>query len=286
MRLTALLVGVTLAGVVFQNAGTTVSAETGINSKTDNQAQALDGELLALLNKDDNKEVYKVALAEWVIKEETEGLAKPEKQQPKTHTVVSGDTLTRIANEYDTEWVRLWEKNAELKHPDQLKVGQKLTIPESDEKLAKRELPDPPVQPAAAAVAQAAPARTQSRTQAPSRQTNAVRTASVQTSAPRGSSSGNLYVPGYCTWYVKNQRPDLPNNLGNADTWVSRARAQGLPTGSTPRAGAVGQRGMHVVYVKSVNSDGSVNISEMNHKGLYVITHRTLPGNYFQYIYR
>jgi surface antigen len=105
------------------------------------------------------------------------------------------------------------------------------------------------------------------------------------TPAPRGSSSGNLYVPGYCTWYVKNQRPDLPNNLGNAATWVSRAAAQGIPTGSTPQAGAVGQRGNHVVYVKSVNSDGSVNISEMNHKGLYVITHRTLPGNYFQYVY-
>src|SRR5690606_14498577 len=92
------------------------------------------------------------------------------------------------------------------------------------------------------------------------------------------SAAGNRYVPGYCTWYVKNMRPDLPNNLGNADTWVSRAAAQGLPTGSTPRAGAVGQRGMHVVYIKSVNGDGSVNITEMNHKGLWVVTERTLPG--------
>ena len=101
----------------------------------------------------------------------------------------------------------------------------------------------------------------------------------------QASSTGNRYSPGYCTWYVKNMRPDLPNNLGNANTWVSRAAAQGITTGSTPKAGAVGQRGMHVVYVESVNADSTVTISEMNHKGLYVRTVRTLPANYFTYIY-
>jgi surface antigen len=80
-------------------------------------------------------------------------------------------------------------------------------------------------------------------------------------------------------------RPDLPNNLGNANTWVSRAAAQGLATGSAPRVGAVGQQGMHVVYVEAVNGDGTVTISEMNHAGLYVRTVRTVPASTFMYIY-
>lgn len=80
-------------------------------------------------------------------------------------------------------------------------------------------------------------------------------------------------------------RPDLPNNLGNADTWVARAAAQGIPTGSAPRVGAIGQQGMHVVYVQSVNGNGTVTISEMNYQGLYIISTRTVPANSFMYIY-
>ena len=77
----------------------------------------------------------------------------------------------------------------------------------------------------------------------------------------------------------------MPNNLGNANTWVARAAAQGMATGSTPRAGAVGQQGMHVVYVESVNGDGTVTISEMNHVGWNVVNQRTVPASNFQYIY-
>lgn len=99
------------------------------------------------------------------------------------------------------------------------------------------------------------------------------------------SSAGNSYTRGNCTWYAKSNRPDLPNNLGNANTWVARAKAQGLPTGAEPQVGAVGQRGMHVVYVERINDDGTVFISEMNWRGLGKVSTRTVPANSFKYIY-
>lgn len=99
------------------------------------------------------------------------------------------------------------------------------------------------------------------------------------------STAGNAYALGNCTWYSKKMRPDLPNNLGNANTWAIRARNQGIPTGPSPKVGAIGQRGMHVVYIESVNADSTVSFSEMNFIGYNKISHRTLPASSFTYIY-
>lgn len=102
------------------------------------------------------------------------------------------------------------------------------------------------------------------------------------------NSSGNTYAPGNCTWYVKSRRPDLPNNLGNADTWFYRAQAQGWNVGYTPKKGAAAQTkaGMHVVYIEAVSLDGStVTLSEMNYSGLYSMNTRTAPASDFLYIY-
>lgn len=105
-----------------------------------------------------------------------------------------------------------------------------------------------------------------------------------------GDSAGNLYAFGNCTWYVKNKRPDLPNNLGNANTWYSMAAADGFSVGSAPKKGAVGTttRGWlgHVVYVEGVSLDGStVYISEMNYAGFDVVSTRSAPASEFLYIY-
>jgi surface antigen len=97
--------------------------------------------------------------------------------------------------------------------------------------------------------------------------------------------AGNSYTAGNCTWYAKSRRPDLPNNLGNAISWVSSARSQGLQTGSKPKVGAIGQQGNHVVYIEKINRDGSVLISEMNWEGLGVVSKRTVPASSFTYIY-
>lgn len=102
-----------------------------------------------------------------------------------------------------------------------------------------------------------------------------------------GSTAGNSYAMGTCTWYVKNRVPAWPNAMGNANQWIYSA--QGLfNTGNTAAAGAIGvERGaMHVVYVESVSADGrTVTISEMNYAGHPGVHYRTEPVSKFQYIY-
>lgn len=183
----------------------------------------------------------------------------PEAETQVEHTIVAGETLAAVAETYQTTWQRLYAKNLQLSDPNVINPGEILQIPDASEELKDRALP---VQPKSEPVA----------------------TRPKQTTS-RGSVAGNSYTAGYCTWYAKNRRMDLPNNLGNADTWVARAAAQGIPTGSTPRVGAIGQRGMHVVYVEAVNGDGTVTVSEMNHYQLFEITTRTVTASYFKYIY-
>jgi surface antigen len=200
------------------------------------------------------------------------------KPEPKVHEVAPNESLTTIATQYETTWNRLFNKNTHIANPDVINQGDKITIPLPDEQLAERPLPEPPV----VAQAVAAPAAPRA-PQTPRAKT--AYTAPAPTNVSRGAVAGNTYTPGWCTWYAKNKRPDLPNNLGNANTWVARAAAQGIPTGSAPRVGAIGQRGSHVVYVERVNGDGTIFISEMNYSGLYAINTRTVPASYFMYIY-
>jgi LysM repeat protein len=188
---------------------------------------------------------------------------EPKPPEPARYIVKPGDNLSKIADEQKTTWPRLWNKNTDLKDPDIIQIGQVLIIPLESEVLEDRPVPVPEIP-----------------------VFNAERGLAA---VPRGSVSGNNYSPGYCTWYVKNRRPDLPNNLGNANTWQSRAASMGLPTGSTPRAGAVGTTTAgdlgHVVYVESVNGDGTITISEMNYRGLYNMNTRTVSASSFLYIY-
>ncbi|MDB5163742.1 MAG: amidase [Candidatus Saccharibacteria bacterium] len=102
---------------------------------------------------------------------------------------------------------------------------------------------------------------------------------------PNNQTEANTYARGNCTWYAKSRRPDLPNNLGNAYTWISRARSQGMPTGKEAKVGAIGQSGNHVVYVEKLNPDSTIFISEMNYTSYGKITQRTLPASSFMYIY-
>ncbi|MBP9738468.1 LysM peptidoglycan-binding domain-containing protein [Candidatus Saccharibacteria bacterium] len=212
------------------------------------------------------KKVAQTAKDEESQKVETPPVPTP--PAPVVYTVIPGDTLTKIASAHQTTWQRLYAKNIQISNPDTINSGDIITIPYTTEQIAERALPLPPVIP---------------------QQTTRIRTtnASAVSAAPRAptSSAGNTYSPGYCTWYAKNRRPDLPNRLGNAGAWVSSAAAQGFATGSAPRAGAIGQQGNHVVYVEGVNGDGTVTVSEMNYSGLYVVSSRTVPAGTFTYIY-
>jgi len=103
------------------------------------------------------------------------------------------------------------------------------------------------------------------------------------------NAAGNDYAPGNCTWYVKSRRPDLPNDLGNANTWYYNAAAQGWKVGTQARTGAVGTTTAgalgHVVYVEAWYPDGTILISEMNYAGLYSQRTRIANESDFVYIY-
>jgi len=248
MRLSATCAGLFLIAIFFavDSPQTKAEAKTG---DTDIAVTALNT----------NLQIPEGMVAEQLVE------APPEPPAPLEHVVANNETLSSIAAHYNTTWLRLYAKNTAVETPDVIKAGDKLIIPAADEVLAERALPPSPP-----------PANPPSATRA--------RQATAGTSA-RGGSNGNTYSPGYCTYYAKQRRPDLPNNLGNADTWVARARAQGIPTGSQPRVGAIGQQGMHVVYVERVNDDGTVFISEMNYVGFNTVSSRTASAGSFQYVY-
>ena len=103
-------------------------------------------------------------------------------------------------------------------------------------------------------------------------------------------SAGNTYAWGNCTFYAKSQRPDASNSWGNANTWYSRAQAQGWNVGLKAKKGAIatstaGWLG-HVAYVEKVSLDGQwVTISEMNYIGLNRVSSRLAHYTEFRYIY-
>lgn len=103
-------------------------------------------------------------------------------------------------------------------------------------------------------------------------------------------SAGNRYAFGNCTWYAYERRMQLGRPVGsywgNASTWAMYARAAGYLVNNTPAVGAVMQNGGgfdgygHVAIVESVNSDGSITISEMNYAGNFDrVTSRTVGAD-------
>lgn len=176
------------------------------------------------------------------------------KPEPVKYKIIKSDTLTKIGKQFNVSVERLWQKNTQLTNPDLLKINDELTIPDKDEVIPQR----------------------------------AVAIAPKNASQPTGNGSvlDNSYTPGQCTWYVKNKKPSLPNNLGNASEWLYNAQAQGMATGLVPRAGAVGWTSGHVVYIESVNPDGTVNYTDMNGRWVaYEIGGGVRPANYYTYIY-
>ncbi|HJQ08971.1 MAG TPA: LysM peptidoglycan-binding domain-containing protein [Candidatus Saccharimonadales bacterium] len=97
----------------------------------------------------------------------------------------------------------------------------------------------------------------------------------------------NGYDAGFCTYYAAKRRAELgnpaPSNLGNANTWASRAAEFGIPTGPTPRPGAVAMKHArapgHVAIVEVVTADGFW-ISEMNSYGQVSMTDTRPTGGW------
>ncbi|PID31266.1 hypothetical protein CR983_02055 [Candidatus Saccharibacteria bacterium] len=206
--------------------------------------------------------------------------AAPKKDADATIvTVKRGDTLEMIADKHDTTYVRIFNANDFLVSPDVINPGDKLRIPREDAKLPDRfgEL--------YAAAPAAAPVYYNTYNTAPAAPAAAAQPAHYGYS---GSTAGNTYAWGNCTWYAKNRRPDLPNMLGNGGSWRANAAARGYATGNTPRRGAIAEQAGHVAYVESVNhKNNTVTVSEMNWGGgVGSVNRRTVSANTFSgYIY-
>ncbi len=93
------------------------------------------------------------------------------------------------------------------------------------------------------------------------------------------------FIGGQCTYWVAKKRC-IPWT-GNAKDWIRNAKASGFPTGNEPRVGAIvtlketgwaARRYGHVAYVEEV-TDTTITFSEMNFKGPWIVTRRTLERN-------
>lgn len=66
---------------------------------------------------------------------------------PVMVTVVAGDTLSSIASANGTDYVRIFNANEQISHPDVIDVGLEVRIPAADEALADRMASIAPPQP-------------------------------------------------------------------------------------------------------------------------------------------
>lgn len=195
-------------------------------------------------------------------------VTEPAAPQEVIVTVKRGDTLQKIATAHGTTYVRLFNANPAITHPDVIDVGDQITIPAPEKVFEDRFSQVAPV------VAKKRPAATTYTTQR-------------YTSKPVNSKSYYVGNGMWCTDYVHSKRPDLAIRGNAGYNWVNSARAQGKATGSTPRAGAVAVTNGHVAYVESVNGDGSYTVSEMgwNYKAGNYNKRTVAPGTFGKFIY-
>ncbi len=72
--------------------------------------------------------------------QEQQGVAVEATPEPKVIKVKSGDSLIKIAKKHKTSYKRIFYANKKIEDPDLIYPGQKLRIPETDEKLEKRKI--------------------------------------------------------------------------------------------------------------------------------------------------
>lgn len=95
----------------------------------------------------------------------------------------------------------------------------------------------------------------------------------------------------YVAWKIHSTGRYVPHfgGAGNANQWPSTAARHGIPSGLTPKAGAAAVMGVgtygHVMYVESVNGDGTITVSDYNFAwdGLYRYYTRSASG--LTYVY-
>jgi len=176
-----------------------------------------------------------------------------------THTVKSGENLSAIAKKYKAETEEIINEN-KLADAGDIKKGQKLIIPNG-------------VQPAPVVTTYAYS----------SSQTILSR---ILSEPPAGAiidpnaGKGHRFPWGQCTWYVSQKRY-VPWR-GHAKQWIANSSAMGYKIGTEPVPGSIivtkESWWGHVAYVENVGAN-TVTFSEMNHKGVGVLSYRTLKQN-------
>ncbi|MFQ3708983.1 LysM peptidoglycan-binding domain-containing protein [Staphylococcus equorum] len=98
----------------------------------------------------------------------------------------------------------------------------------------------------------------------------------------------NLYDWGQCTYHVFNKRAQIGKGIStywwNANSWDTGAAADGYTVDHKATVGSILQSDQgyygHVAFVESVNSNGSITISEMNYSASPgIVTYRTIPAS-------
>lgn len=182
------------------------------------------------------------------------------------YTVKENDSIEEIAKKYQASTERISSYNGNEK----LEAGKEIVIPGGI--LPENERPD-----------YTAPVKSTAKSSSVSRGVIATQVPSSNYNAK----AGNAYAWGNCTWYVYNRRSDIGSFWGNASSWAISARAAGYRVDSTPTVGAIAQWNSgaagssywgHVGIVESINGDGTITITDMNHNGgLGKTTTRTIP---------
>ncbi len=144
MRSTAVF-AVTLVAALFQMGGT-AHAEPMPNTNSDFVdnvllAKAESGLLIA-----SSAVELQASDSQTISEKESKPTETPkpvEKPAPeKVYAVAQkGDSLSKIAQRYDTTWARIYDANTSIINPDVINPGDKLRIPAAAEKLARRAQP-------------------------------------------------------------------------------------------------------------------------------------------------
>lgn len=148
MRKTALSAALVLGGLIFTATSTSVFAIT----KQSNNAKATTSSVSA------TKETVKKTESKATV----EPAAAPAAPAPVIVTVQAGDYLAKIAQDNNTDYLRIFYANADIANPDVIHPGQQIRIPRADEQLTPRALPVAAPVVVAQPVATPAPASTSS----------------------------------------------------------------------------------------------------------------------------
>jgi surface antigen len=185
------------------------------------------------------------------------------------YVVADGDTLSSIGWRYGIKLATLKYVN-DMTNIDSIKPGQTLKIPPAGYEVSAVKIAQKDRQLALA-----------TRTTTARNSTSTRSSSSIKVDSRPGLVN-NGYPYGWCTYYVATRR-QVPTSMGNAGHWLSSAKSDGMPTGSTPVAGAImvssDSWAGHVAYVESVNGDGTFTVSEMNYVGWGKISTRTVSDS-------